>query len=185
MKRLFVILATGLVCVAAVAVLSQTGLGQAGPNPTCPYLRTDEFGFPLNPPYSEYGTPTSQPTIVDGEFFDIDAPCCGTVVRATSNGITTITATLSSAPAIFDPNSGQSFCQPPTFDLTEGPDPADSTFLTTIINPFFGRQGCPQDVDFALTVDVNGAVRNCTPPPATLPDRGGGSNFLLTGTNAN
>jgi hypothetical protein len=173
--------------VAAVAVLSQTGLGQAGPNPTCPYLRTDAFGFPLLPNvYSEYATDTLQPTNVDGQFFDINAPCCGTLVRNTaSNGITTVTATLSAAPAFFDPDQQRSFCQPPTFDLTEGPDPADSTFLTTIINPFFGRQGCPQDVDFVLTVEVNGAVRNCIPPPATPPDTGGGSNFLFTGTNAN
>ncbi len=177
-----------LVCVVTALVITQTGLGQQGPNPVCPYLRTDALGFPLNPPYSEYETDAAGSTNVNGLFFDLDAPCCGTVtITDNASGIgQTALAELSGVPATFNPITGTSFCQPPDGDLGGGPNPADSTFLITIVNPFFG-QTCPANVNFVVTLeDVNGAVRNCIPPPATPPDTGGGSNFLLlTGTNAN
>ncbi len=54
MKRAIeIILGAALVCLVAFVVVTETGLG-GPPNPICPGLRTDPFGFPLFPPYSEY-----------------------------------------------------------------------------------------------------------------------------------
>ena len=66
-----------LVCLVVVVVIDQTGFGQGGPNEQCPALRTDRFGFPLDPPYSEYptgGTEDGNTELVD--VFKPNLPCC-------------------------------------------------------------------------------------------------------------
>ncbi len=195
-----------LVCLVTALVITQSSLGQGGSNEVCPYLRTDAQGFPLDPPYSEYPTPTTGQVFIPGlTIFDPNAPCCGDSTTTTTSstdsasGITTVTITttfaLSGTPAqaTVDNNGNlQSFCQPPDFDLITPPSSTtraqngNVVTVTIVDNPFAGRT-CPADVDVDFTFEAQGgAVRNCIPPSAVLPDTGGGSNFvLLTGTNAN
>jgi hypothetical protein len=153
-----VVIGAVLVCLVATAVINQTGFGQGGPNELCPMLRTDPFGFPLNPPYSEYPT-GGVGDITVGTFptpisvLKEDLPCCG-VIDANGNLVLV---------------------------------PADGVLERCIIPSVqvFPGETCPAIVDIVVTIeDGTGAVRNCLEfNPG--PDFGGGSNFTLTGTNAN
>jgi hypothetical protein len=66
-----------LAVVLVVVVVYSVGLG-AGAIGTCPPLRTDPFGFPLFPPFSEYVDPImgTDQQLVEVEVLKDNLPCC-------------------------------------------------------------------------------------------------------------
>jgi hypothetical protein len=146
-----------LVCLVVTVVATQTGYGQPG---ECPTLRTDPFGFPLNPPYSEYDAGGSGQVQFEAiQVFKTNLPCCRVCDNASPPACTLVPA-----------NGTLELCIFPATRITSsgpfgsGPPPV-----------------CPALVTLNLTTENNrGAVRNCVPTGL-----GGGSNFSDgTGGNA-
>jgi hypothetical protein len=163
------------------AVVIQTGFGQ-NTGGACPDLRVDVQGFPLNPPYSEYGAGGSGEVRVDDvDVLDDGLPCCAVITfRVVTVGtapfqFAVIVPTVVPVPA----NGVLRQCIPPAQDVSgQDVDGPPNTFTGLGLFPPF-PQTCAAAVTRQITVeDVNGVVRNC--------DAGnGGGSVYSTGGNAN
>jgi hypothetical protein len=152
-KRIIRIALGGLLVCLVIAV-GQSLLAQGGPNEQCPQLRTDVFGFPLIPPYSEYVPPNNPDSTTTTEVIQVlkeNLPCCidpdGNFVPA--DGV---------LERCIVPN--RQFGSPPAVTC-----PALVDVVLTVEGP-------------------GGVVRNCLAPfDGGPPMHGGGSNFFIIGGN--
>jgi hypothetical protein len=145
-----------LVCLVAFFVITESGLG-GPPNPLCPSMNTDPFGFPIVPnTWSDY--PTTGSTGTETPIISVlksNLPCCAIIA-----------------------DDG-------TFTLVPADGVLERCLIPSV--QVFPGETCPAVVDVTMTIDVGGAVRNClefNPGQFAGGFGGGGSLFILTGNNA-